>query len=568
MVSTGVLKFGRLALTSAAAAFLALRVAHVATPQAVAAPEVDIKAQSMLQLGEVRKISANRVRVTGTFLDRITGVGIPDAHIKVTIGTTEAPVTTGPGGEFAIELPATDGEIPVGLYFAGSAGVDPTSAETVTDPARSPTTLHINTTPTTTGADLTFDVGPDADARLPLVLTIVRDGNEKALGMTYSGEVYPLTRVAIGGAGTVSIKANFAGDPLRQPATTETGIELRVGSTTTLTVDGSVKNVAIAYEDSMRANGTVRDDDGAPAANAAIGLYAADKRIDQTTTDATGKFAISFEAKLLGQGQFGITARTEASATRDGSVSPPVIVAIAAPQPVPVRYTLMAFAATAIAAVVFFAMRRRKVPPPKPAADDNARPVVDVAGGVTLAKPGFTANLRRAQDTTFSGKIRDAWRARPLAGAVIELQNDAAADDKRSMITDAAGEFAFADLPVGSWRATVQAAGHIGEQVAVTVPHRGELRGVVIDLVPVRERVFHLYRRAAEPLLPKPALWGVWSPRQIVDHVRSKRPSPALAELTDLVEEVYFSPRLVEATILPVATTRVEAAMLERGKPS
>jgi hypothetical protein len=41
-----------------------------------------------------------------------------------------------------------------------------------------------------------------------------------------------------------------------------------------------------------------------------------------------------------------------------------------------------------------------------------------------------------------------------------------------------------------------------------------------------------------------------------------------LAELTDLVEEVYFSPRLVEATILPVATTRVEAAMLERGKPS
>ena len=69
--------------------------------------------------------------------------------------------------------------------------------------------------------------------------------------------------------------------------------------------------------------------------NAAIGLYAADKRIDQTTTDKAGNFAISFEAKLLGQGQFGITARTETSATRDASVSPPVVVAIAAPQPVP-----------------------------------------------------------------------------------------------------------------------------------------------------------------------------------------------------------------------------------------
>lgn len=568
MVSTVVLKFGRLALTSATATYLAVLSLHLAAPRALAAPQVDIKAQSMLQLGEVRKIGANRVRVTGTFLDRITGTGIADAHITVSIGASQAPVTTGPGGEFTVELPATDGEIPVGLYFAGTAVVDPTSAETVTDPARSPTTLHINVTPTATGADLTFDVGPDADARLPLVLTIVRDGNEKALGMTYSGEVYPLTRVAIGGAGTVSIKANFAGDPLRQPATTETGIELRVGSTTTLAVDGGVKNVAVAYEDSMRASGTVRDDDGAPAANAAIGLYAADKRIDQTTTDASGTFTISFEAKLLGQGQFGITARTEASATRDGSVSAPVIVAIAAPQPVPVRYTLMAFAATAIAAVVFFAMRRRKVPPPKPATDDNTRPVVEVTGGITLAKPGFTAGLRRAQDTTFSGRIRDAWRTRPLVGVVIELHNDANPSEIRSGITDAAGEFTFADLPSGSWRATIQAAGHIGEQVAVTSPHRGELRGVVIDLVPVRERVFHLYRRAAEPLLPKPALWGVWSPRQIVDHVRSKRPSPALAELTDLVEEVYFSPRIVEAAILPVATSRVEAAMMERGKPS
>jgi len=69
---------------------------------------------------------------------------------------------------------------------------------------------------------------------------------------------------------------------------------------------------------------------------------------------------------------------------------------------------------------------------------------------------------------------------------------------------------------------------------------------VRVDLVPVRERVFQLYRRAAEPVLPESRLWGIWSPRQIVDHVRTKRPSPALAELTDLLEEVYFTYRMAE----------------------
>ena len=100
----------------------------------------------------------------------------------------------------------------------------------------------------------------------------------------------------------------------------------------------------------------------------------------------------------------------------------------------------------------------------------------------------------------------------------------------------------------------------------MSIPHRGELRGVRVDLVPVRERVFQLYRRAAEPVLPEPRLWGVWSPRQIVDHVRSKRPSPALAELTDFVEEIYFSPRTAAESVLAQASERVDRAINERAR--
>jgi hypothetical protein len=121
--------------------------------------------------------------------------------------------------------------------------------------------------------------------------------------------------------------------------------------------------------------------------------------------------------------------------------------------------------------------------------------------------------------------------------------------------------FVIEKLQIGEWRAEVAAPGHVTERFVVSIPHRGELRGVRVDLVPVRERVFQLYRRAAEPSLPEARLWGIWSPRQIVDHVRSKRPSPVLAELTEFVEEIYFSPRLASETVLPQTSERVDHAI-------
>ena len=137
---------------------------------------------------------------------------------------------------------------------------------------------------------------------------------------------------------------------------------------------------------------------------------------------------------------------------------------------------------------------------------------------------------------------RPRHRARP-AGRRRGRPPRCSATASASCRTAADGSFPFEKLAAGEWRAEVAAPGHVTERFAVTIPHRGELRGVRVDLVPVRERVFQLYRRAAEPILPEPRLWGIWSPRQIVDHVRGKRPSPALADLTDFVEEIYFSAR-------------------------
>jgi hypothetical protein len=180
-----------------------------------------------------------------------------------------------------------------------------------------------------------------------------------------------------------------------------------------------------------------------------------------------------------------------------------------------------------------------------------------------VAKPGFIPTLRRPHDDVFSGVVRDTVRGRPLADATVRL---AFGDQQLEVKTAADGSFQLDALATGEWRAEVAAAGHVTEGFAVTIPHRGELRGVRVDLVPVRERVFQLYRRAAEPVLPESRLWGIWTPRQIVDHVRSKRPSPALADLTDFVEEIYFSPRTAAEAVLPHASERVDRAIQERAR--
>jgi hypothetical protein len=539
---------------------LAVLACMVAVGTASAAPEVDIKAQSLLQLGEVKKIAFNRARISGNFVDRLTSTGIADARISITVGKTSVVAVTGSTGEFSVDIDVDAGELAVGLYFAGSDSIDPTSAETVTDPERSPTTLRMTATPTANGADVSFTTteGPD---RLPVVLTAIVATKTLPLGVTTTGDIFPLTRTAVGGPGAITLKATFAGDEQRQPATAELGLELRVGTVTTLQINGAVQSHDAAFEDSLTASGTVVDDDRRPVSSASLAIYAAEKRIDQATTDSQGRFAIDFEAKLLGQGQTGITARVERNAAMDGSTSQPVIVAVAAPQPVPVRHTMLAFVATAIAAIIFFALRRRRSPSAKVTPAESQQPAVNPQGGVTLAKPGFTSTLRRPWDVTLSGQVRDAWRMRTLPFATITLT---LGTEQLATQSNAEGRFSFEELPPGAWQVQITAAGHIAESVTATIPHRGELRGIAIDLVPVRERVFYLYRRAAEPLLPKPQLWGVWSPRQIFDHVRTRRSTAALSALTDFVEEVYFSSRIADESILPLASQRVEDVMTER----
>jgi hypothetical protein len=542
-------------------------------PAVRAAPAIDIKAQTQLVLERVRLRADGVVEVRGALVDRLTGHGLASQRVTVRIGAgagaSGGSAPTDADGKFRLIVhDVRSGPQPIELGFGGSGMLDPAAPfTTTTDPARAQVTLELRAEAAAGGATLiataTVD---DQPAELPIRLSFgPPTGDLARLADTRTGVPFQLTRAIAGGPGTQRIRAAYAGDSSKQPATAELTLEL--GSTTKTTME--LSSTSLAYEDELVATGAVTDEEGRPIARAAVTLTTGDRRLAQGATGADGTYRFEVEAEIFGQGQFGVKVRAEPSspAVRP-SDSPPAIIKVAAPQPVPVSYTIAAFIATALAAGGFFTARarpwqrfRRAAPPAD--APANAGNAEQADGGLVLNRPGLVSTLRRPHDDAFAGAVRDTVRGRPVPGAAVRLL---LGDAVREARTADDGSFTLERLAVGEWRAEVAAPGHVTERFVVSIPHRGELRGVRIDLVPVRERVFQLYRRAAEPALPEPRLWGIWSPRQIVDHVRAQRPSPALVELTDFVEEVYFSARLAEEEILPASSERVDRAIRERAR--
>jgi len=536
---------------------------------AVAAPpQVEIRAQTKLALDKVRLTGDDVAEVRGQLIDNLTGDGIGGQVVAIKIGDDTTTATTGPDGRFRATVTVAPGPQSVEIEFRGGTLLSSAQLSQITDPARAQVALTLDFEEAPGGVKVTTRAtADDQPAQVPVTLAAgaPTDDHLAPLGNVTTGTAFLLTRKAAGGPGTRRIRAVFAGDDLRQAASVEKTIELSAASTTTMTVNST----RLAFEDDLVVIGKVSDEDGHPVGRAAVTLASGDRRLAQGATAEDGTYKFQIEGEILGQGQWGIQVQADPSRSSvKPSRSAPQIIRVFARQPVPVSYTIAAFVATACAAGGFFTARAkpwRRLRRPAPPADRPANPAQDerADGGLVVARPGIVSTLRRPNDDGFSGVVRDTVRGRPVAEAVVWLQAPAGEREVRS---GPDGAFAFEALATGEWVAEVAAPGHVTEKFVVSIPHRGELRGVRVDLVPVRERVFQLYRRAAEPILPEPRLWGVWSPRQIVDHVRSKRPSPALADLTTLVEEIYFSARLAEETVLPEASEQVDRAIRERAR--
>lgn len=547
---------------------------------AIAGPEIEIRAHTALSFEGVRRTYDGGITAVGTLKDKLTGDPIPNQRVALTVDGQTFDGYTDDTGKFVIGLPAMTGKHDVKLVFGGGTALDAADlAVTGVEVDKQPVELSVSTVPLST-----------ASQGVQVVLTATSDGKSVTIKTTLfagaadadpaslpavadlvSGQTKNLSRKDVGGAGRRRLRAVFPGDAVYAAAQAETTFELKGATKTTLTV-GSKQ---LAYEDSVSGKGKVVDEEGNAVARAPVSILSNDKLLEQTSTRADGSYSFGVEGRVLGQGPHDLQAVVDiTSPFLTPSRSEVVVVQVAAPQPVPVAFTAAAFAITALVAGGFFLARsrpwdrrkRQPVPAERAAQTDDKG---EVKGGLTQAKPGVMSTLRRASDLGVSGTVRDAVRGRAVAGAVVRLRFGAVGQPalaEHSVIAGDDGGFVVEGLTPGEWKCKVSATAHVSERFTLTVPHRGELRGVRVDLVPVREQVFSMYRVAAQPQLPEARLWGVWSPRQIVDHVRRQRPSPALAELTDFVEEAYFSARVPDEDVLPAAQEHVERAVRERSR--
>jgi len=131
-------------------------------------------------------------------------------------------------------------------------------------------------------------------------------------------------------------------------------------------------------------------------------------------------------------------------------------------------------------------------------------------GGLVTNKPTVMSTLRRPTTTG-----SPAWsRHRPQPTGARGRGLPRLGELEREIRTAADGSFVLEKLAPGEWQGRGRGAGPRHERFGVSIPHAASSATSASIWCQVRERVFQLYRRAAEPALPEPRLWGIWSPRQ------------------------------------------------------
>ena len=569
------------------AALAALAALPLGAPgEAQAGPVIEVRARTAITVEPIRRARGAStspelvgLRIHGRIHERGSGEPVPHAlGATVSLDHRVRPLTVDEEGRFEAWFAAEGGghrlaiEYPGHGRYDGSAFILPEL-----DVAKQPLVLSVRVpSEHRRGAGpLAIEVQASDEAEPARVRVSIQLGGAEQEELPVIGEVttdqlgrapFAVPVAGLGQPGPKRIRLVFAGDDLYDPASVEAGFLVAAPTRIVFASD----EAEIRFEGRVRGNGRLVDDLGAGLAGQSISLMAdaqgGRRVLDDSLTGPDGSFSLDAPASELGAGKHMVQAVFESPRSfLEDSRSSPARIAIAERRPVPVGYSLAAFAATAASIVAFIALRTRpwtrwikRLKGESAGAGAGAAEERDAPPhtGLSPARPGLVSTLRRPHDRGFTGLVADAVTGDPVAGARVEAGDaDASTDD--------AGQFAFEDLAEGEHRAVVSCAGYVTERFGLTIPHRGELRDARVDLLPVRERIFQIYREAAEPLLPRPDLWGVWTPRQIFDHVRRAHPARALSELTDYVEEKYFSARTPDESELEPAGERVAAARAE-----
>jgi hypothetical protein len=553
-----------------------------------AAPTIDVRARTRVGIDAAVRGAAG-VHVRGSLVDALTGAGVSGRRVILSVdGHDVGAAVVNADGRFDVRLDLPTGVHDLAARFAG----DDTYGETSAVPR------PFDVDKAALALDVRVDLPAEANAPVltahllagssegPEAVTLaVRAGDAADPGtLRPVGEVrtnergeasLDIPRERLGGPGEKRVVARFEGSDSWNPSEAEARFTLQ---TTTQLADVIAPPARLAYEAHLSISGRLLDADGHPLIGAPLALASAKAHLAETASDAEGRFTLAAAAADLGAGPAQLTVTHESTVPwRRGTRAGPFTTVIAPPEPVPATYSVLTFVLTLAAVLGYVVLRtrpwlrlaalaRRRRRKPEAASAVGDQPDESAAApGLRLARPSLISSLRRAGDHGFTGRVCDAVRGTPVGGARIVLVSPESGQ-RHELVTDEAGHFEI-ELAAGWWQAEVTAGGYVRETVRAPIPHRGELRGARVDLLPVREKVFAIYRQVAAPLLPKPELWGVWTPREILDRARGARPSGAFGQLTDLVEETYFSVRVPDEAVVGEAESHARAAAREVAPP-
>jgi hypothetical protein len=311
-------------------------------------------------------------------------------------------------------------------------------------------------------------------------------------------------------------------------------------SATFLVLNTSASEISVA--DKVTFTGWLRDEAG-PVGGARIGIGLENgPDVADTVTNDDGLFHVIIKGRSLGRGDAFVEARFHpADDWREPSVSPTVALHIAGEAPVASwPYVVSPLCTLLIGGVWLAARDRRWRRWLVRKARRGRKPVVAPSVGLTESRPTLFSSLRGRADHGLTGVVVDAADDRPLPTAIVIAR--AANGEARAAPVDLDGKFAFEDLPPGPLVVSISAPGYVAERFSRTLPHRGELRGARVRLIPVRARIYAAWQRAARPLHAVPRAFDTCTPRELLAHVsaRSILPTEILAELTALVETAVW----------------------------
>jgi hypothetical protein len=568
----------------------------LASSAPAAAPVLDVRARLRIDITRAGRLGESVV-IQGTVKDD-AGVPLADRLVRLRLVDPERPTApplavvarTAETGRFEVQRPV--GALPETRWrLVADVEGDPHYAapppvERTIDLRRRAVTLTVGApasiTLATRAIRLQVTLGDDASAddelapRAPVSL-FVGGGRvaEVTLDATGRGEVTASLPAGLREGERLAVEARYPGDSMRAPA--EGRAEVRVTATTRLSLE--LTGDELPRDARVTATALLLDERG-PIAGEPVSLVeaSANGELDDAApplavgvTGPDGRARLELVGRRLALGAHFVEARYQPTTqARAPSRSGLVALTIVAPRGrALLSYGIPLALVVGVLAARFVRDRRARAAGEEPRRRRATRREHDAAlsGGGTLVegRPTLLAALRAANDVGVAGRVEDARTGAPLAGARVVVVDATGA--RRELEADRDGRFAVEGLAPGPLALTVDARAFVPEEIARELPHRGELRGLVVRLVPIKERVFAAWRALALPLLPNPAQAATLTPRELLAIARRRfllvGDDGALASLTALVEEACFGPRAPDLAMLAEAERRCASARSE-----